>query len=218
LQLNTEMKEVINQKLLDTAMSYEQYLQLLENLLAEGKTTGENQSEALLNYAKLNDKRIKKWEKIGKLAPELILKISKMEQPITWLIITEGWCGDAAQNLPFIHKMSEVNPMIEIKVILRDEHPEVMNEFLTQGGKSIPKVIGLDPESLTVLGDWGPRPASIQAEFLENRQTQAKNSNEFTEHLHFWYAQDKGITLQSEFLAILDVWKTKQQSLPVQVG
>uniref|UniRef100_UPI004047FBB8 thioredoxin family protein n=1 Tax=Roseivirga sp. TaxID=1964215 RepID=UPI004047FBB8 len=106
-------------------------------------------------------------------------------------------CGDAAQNLPFIHKMAEINPKIEIRVILRDEHPEVMNEFLTDGGKSIPKVIGLDPESLTVLGDWGPRPAVIQAEFLENRQTQAKSSSEFTEHLHFWYAKDKGITLQS---------------------
>uniref|UniRef100_UPI004048B959 thioredoxin family protein n=1 Tax=Roseivirga sp. TaxID=1964215 RepID=UPI004048B959 len=212
------MKKVINQELLDTAMSYEQYLQLLENLSAEGKTTGENQSEALLNYAKLNEKRMKKWTKIGKIAPDYITQLEEIEQPMIWLIITEGWCGDAAQNLPFIHKMAEINPKIEIRVILRDEHPEVMNEFLTDGGKSIPKVIGLDPESLTVLGDWGPRPAVIQAEFLENRQTQAKSSSEFTEHLHFWYAKDKGITLQSEFLAILDVWKTKQQSLPVQVG
>ncbi|PIQ46881.1 MAG: thioredoxin family protein [Cytophagales bacterium CG12_big_fil_rev_8_21_14_0_65_40_12] len=212
------MKKVINQELLDAAMSYEQYLQLLESLLAKGKTTGENQSEVLLNYAKLNDKRMKKWEKIGKIAPELTQKLSEIDERLTLLVITEGWCGDAAQNLPFIHKMAEINPKIEIKVILRDEHPEVMNEFLTQGGKSIPKVIGLDPESLTVLGDWGPRPASIQAEFLENRQTQVKSNAEFTEYLHFWYAKDKGITLQSEFLAILDVWKTKQQSLPVQVG
>jgi hypothetical protein len=186
--------------------------------MAEGKTTGQNQSEALLNYAQLNEKRMKKWEKIGKVAPEYITQLTEIEQPMIWLIITEGWCGDAAQNLPFIHKMAEINPKIEIKVILRDEHPEVIDEFLTEGGKSIPKVIGLDPESLTVLGDWGPRPAPIQAEFLENRQTQVKSSLEFTEYLHFWYAKDKGITLQSEFLAILEVWKTKQQSLPVQVG
>lgn len=212
------MKTVINQTLLEAAMSYEQYLELLQNLLAEGKTTGDDQSESKLNYAMLNDKRMKKWTKIGKIAPDYITQLKEIEQPMIWLIITEGWCGDAAQNLPFINKMAEINPMIEIKVILRDEHPEVMNEFLTQGGKSIPKVIGLDPESLTVLGDWGPRPAPIQAEFLENRQTQVKSSTEFTEHLHFWYAKDKGITLQSEFLAILEVWKTKQQSLQVQVG
>jgi hypothetical protein len=199
-------------------MSFEHYVQLLESLMAEGKTTGQNQSEALLNYAQLNEKRMKKWEKIGKVAPEYITQLTEIEQPMIWLIITEGWCGDAAQNLPFIHKMAEINPKIEIKVILRDEHPEVIDEFLTEGGKSIPKVIGLDPESLTVLGDWGPRPAPIQAEFLENRQTQVKSSLEFTEYLHFWYAKDKGITLQSEFLAILEVWKTKQQSLPVQVG
>lgn len=212
------MKTVINQTLLEAAMSYEQYLELLQNLLAEGKTTGDDQSESKLNYAMLNDKRMKKWEKIGKIAPEYITQLIEIEQPMIWLIITEGWCGDAAQNLPFIHKMAEINPKIEIKVILRDEHPEVINEFLTEGGKSIPKVIALDPESLAVLGDWGPRPATIQAEFLENRKTQAKTSHEFIEYLHFWYAKDKGVTLQSEFLAILEVWKTKQQSLQVQVG
>ena len=212
------MKKVINQELLETAMSYEQYLELLKSLLAEGKTTGQNQSEALLNYAKLNDKRMKKWEKIGKISPELIQKLSEIDEPLTLLVIAEGWCGDAAQNLPFIHKMAEINPKIEIKVILRDEHPEVMNEFLSQGGKSIPKVIGLDPPTLEVLGEWGPSPASIQAGFLVNCLTLAKCSLEFTEYLHFWYAKDKGITLQSEFLTILDVWKTKQQSLPVQVG
>lgn len=211
------MKKVITQELLNAAMSYEQYLQLLENLLAEGKTTGENQSEALFNYANLNDKRMKKWAKIGKLTPALVQRLQEIDQPLTWLIITEGWCGDAAQNLPFVYKMAETNPLIEIKVILRDEYPVVMNEFLTNGGKSIPKVVALDPNSLTVLGDWGPRPAPIQAEFLENKQTAAMSGAKFTEHLHLWYAKDKGMTIQTEFLAILDVWKTKQQSLPVQV-
>ncbi|MFT6054173.1 MAG: hypothetical protein ACJAS3_000469 [Roseivirga sp.] len=211
------MKKLITQELLNTAMSYEQYLQLLEDLLAQKKTTGNNQSEALFNYATLNDKRMKKWTKIGKLAPELVQKVTALNQPLTLLIITEGWCGDAAQNLPFIQKLSELNSKLEIKVILRDEHPEVINEFLTEGGKSIPKVIALDSASLNVLGDWGPRPAPIQAEFLENKITQARTGKEFTEHLHFWYAKDKGVTFQSEFLAILDLWKTKQQLLPVQV-
>jgi len=141
----------------------------------------------------------------------------QISSPTTWLVITEGWCGDAAQNLPFLNKMAELNPNITLKLVLRDEHPELMDEFLTNGGRSIPKVIGLD-ESLNVLGSWGPKPIPMQKEFLENKVSQERTGKEFTEYLHLWYAKDKGLTLQNEILAILDVWKQKQLSLPAQAG
>jgi hypothetical protein len=161
---------------------------------------------------------MRKWAKIGKLTTSLIQSIATIDKEITLLIITEGWCGDAAQNLPFVHKMAMLNPKINIRVILRDEHPTVIDQFLTNSGRSIPKVIALDTCSLNVLGDWGPRPSPIQNEFLENRKSHAKTGAEFAEHMHFWYAKDKGMTLQSEFLAIFDAWKIKQQSLQVQAG
>ena len=210
------MNNHITPELLENAMSYEQYLSLLSGLLMEEKTTGENQSEAMLNYARMNDKRMKKWTKIGKLSPETQERLLNITSPMTLLVITEGWCGDAAQNLPFIYKMTQLNPLLEMKLILRDEHPEIIDQFLTNGGRSIPKIIGLHPEDLTVLGDWGPRPTFIQNEFLENKKTQERTSAEFTVYLHLWYAQDKGITLQNEFLAKLELWNKKQQSLPVQ--
>lgn len=210
------MESSITKDLLENAMSYEQYLNLLNDLLMEGKTTGENQSESMLNYAQMNDKRMKKWMKIGKINPEIQERLRNITTPLTLLAITEGWCGDAAQNLPFIYKMTQLNPFIEMRVILRDEHPEIIDQFLTNGGRSIPKIIGLNPEDLTVLGDWGPRPALIQNEFLENKKTQERTSDEFAVYLHLWYAQDKGITLQNEFLAKLELWNKKEQSLPVQ--
>lgn len=210
--------KVITPELIQNAMSYAQYRELLDALMAEEKTTGLDQSESKLNYARLNDKRMRKWEKIGKINPELQEKLLEVNKPMIWLIITEGWCGDAAQNLPFIEKMAAFNPNIELKVLLRDEHPEVIDQFLTNGGRSIPKIVAINAWDLSVLGDWGPRPSFIQSEFLENKQSQQLSGKEFVEYMHLWYAKNKGIALQNDFLAILDVWKTKQQSLPVQAG
>lgn len=209
------MSALITTDLINEAYDYESYRQLLDNLLETGKTTGTNQSESMMGYATLNQKRMRKWEKIGKITPELEEKLLDVKSPMTWLVLTEGWCGDAAQNLPFIHKMALINPNIRLRLILRDENPDLMDRFLTNGGRSIPKLIALD-QDLNVLGSWGPRPEPMQKEFLENRITQERTGQEFTEYMHLWYAKDKGITLQNEFLAILDVWNQKLQSLSVQ--
>jgi len=203
--------KIITPRLLEEAYDYDSYRVLLDELLAKNMTTGSNQSESMLNYARLNDRRMKKWQKIGKLSAELSAKIQEIDAPMTWLVVTEGWCGDAAQTLPFMQKMAELNDNISLKLILRDEYPEVIDQFLTNGGRSIPKLIAID-EQMNVLGDWGPRPFPIQKEFLENKITQEKTGKEFSEYMHLWYAKDRAVTLQNEFLAILDVWNQKLQS------
>jgi len=206
---------LINQSFINEAYTYASYRELLDNLLQQGKTTGTNQSESMVNYATLNERRMKKWDKIGKIIPELMEKLMSIDQKMTWLVVTEGWCGDAAQNLPFLNKMAELNPNIDLRFVLRDENLPLIDAFLTNGGRSIPKLIALDSE-LSVLGTWGPRPEPVQKAFLENKVSQERTGKEFTEYLHLWYAKDKGITLQGEILAILDVWNQKLQLLPVQ--
>lgn len=209
------MSILINQSLINEAYTYASYREFLDNLLDEGKTTGANQSESMLNYAMLNQRRMRKWDKIGKITAELMDKLMSIDQKMTWLVITEGWCGDAAQNLPFLNKMAELNPNVDLRFVLRDENLPLMDDFLTNGGRSIPKLVALD-DAFNVLGTWGPRPEPVQKAFLANKVSQEKSGKEFTEYLHLWYAKDKGLTLQSEFLAILDVWNQKLQSLPVQ--
>lgn len=209
------MSILINQSLLNEAYTYASYREFLDTLLDKGKTTGANQSESMLNYAMLNQRRMRKWDKIGKITAELMDKLMSIDQKMTWLVITEGWCGDAAQNLPFLNKMAELNPNIDLRFVLRDENLPLIDDFLTNGGRSIPKLVALD-NAFNVLGTWGPRPEPVQKAFLTNKVTQEKSGKEFTEYLHLWYAKDKGLTLQSEFLAILEVWNQKLQSLPVQ--
>ena len=210
------MSQIITRSLVDKAMTYEVYRSLLDNLLEQGLTTGPKQSEAMLGYATINQKRMKKWDKIGKITPELQEKLLDTQKETIWLVLTEGWCGDAAQNLPFIKKMAELNPKIDLRLILRDENLKVMDAFLTDGGRSIPKLIALDKETLEVLGTWGPRPEPMQKLVIENKISKEKNYKELQEDMHLWYAKDRGITLQNEFLAILGAWNQKQQSLPVQ--
>ena len=207
----------ISPELIKEAFDYPSYRKLIDDLLVQGRTTGSNQSESYIGYAMLSQKRMQKWEKIGQVNPELKERIKDINRPMTWLVITEGWCGDAGQLLPFVAKLADENPEVNLQLVLRDEHPELMNMFLTNGARSIPIIVGLS-ERLEVLGHWGPRPEPIQREFLENKISGEKTGKEFSEYMHLWYAKDKGVSFQTEFLAILDVWIQKLQSLPVQAG
>lgn len=207
----------ISSDLIRNPFDYQTYRQLIDDLLEVGKTTGSNQSESYFNYALMSQKRMKKWEKIGELNLELIEKVKDIARPMQWLVITEGWCGDAGQLLPFVAKLADQNQLIDLKFVLRDEHPELMDKFLTNGSRSIPVIIGLS-QQFEVLGQWGPRPSPIQNEFLDNKISGERTGKEFSEYMHLWYAKDKGVTFQIEFLAILEVWIQKLQSLPVQAG
>ena len=118
-----------------------------------------------------------------------------------WLVITEGWCGDAAQNVPAIETIAAVSDNIETRYILRDENPELMDRFLTRGTRSIPKVIVLDRETRVVLGTWGPRPAAAQ-ELFDRRRAEGVDKPVILEELQRWYNADKGISVQREMAEI----------------
>jgi len=199
---------VITPQLLEKAMSYEQYLNLIDTLLKEEKTTGANHSPNMIHYARLNQQRMKKWDKTGKLQPELVQALQNLPTAQHWLVLTEGWCGDAAQNIPFLAKMAAVNPeKISLKLILRDENLEVMDAYLTNGGRSIPKLVSLKQADFDELGTWGPRPAKVQQMVLGYKQNPTVPQDAFVESVHAWYAKDKGQELQQEFITLLQQWQ-----------
>lgn len=190
------------------AYSYSAYRAMIDNLMSDGKTTGENHSEAMIHYTKMNIHRMKRLDKRTKLNDDLVERLATVERPMTWLILTEAWCGDAAQIVPVIHKMADYSENIEIKLILRDEHLEVMDQFLTNGkSRSIPKLICLDAETLDVLGDWGPRPQDAQVLYDSLRNTPGIAYQDVAERLHKWYADDKTQSTQNEILPLLKEWE-----------
>jgi hypothetical protein len=184
---------------LQKGISYVAYRTLISDLLASGKSSGAIQSEALLTYSKLNDKRMKRLDKTSKLSQETIVALKSIDAPVTWLVLTEGWCGDAAQSLPIINKIVSESTQITLKIILRDDHEELMNHFLTNGGKSIPKLIALNAKN-EVLNTWGPRP-TVATKMVKNyKEKHGQLDASFKQDLQIWYNKDKGVNIQENML------------------
>ncbi|MFC4095462.1 thioredoxin family protein [Euzebyella saccharophila] len=201
------IKEKTVRELIDNALSqaisYGDYRAMVNQLALEGKATGPNQTEALANYTMLNDRRMKRFDKTVKVSDAQIETIKKLDRKITFLVLTESWCGDASPSLPVMNKITEHTEKIDFKVVLRDEHEALMNRFLTNGAMSIPKLIILDSETKEVLGDWGPRPQPAAQMVLDHKAQYGKIMPELKEELQQWYNKDKGQTILNELLASL---------------
>ena len=195
------MKEIIANSLQKT-ISYTDYRALVHDLLAEGKATGPEQSEDLTNYSRLNDSRMKRLDKTIKISEEALLEFQKLKQPQTWLVLTEGWCGDAAQNIPVLNKIAEATENIDLKIVLRDEHLPLMDLFLTNGGRSIPKLIALDKDN-NVIDSWGPRPTTATKMVADYKEKNGALDPEFKEDLQVWYNKDKGKSVQEDFVNLV---------------
>lgn len=199
--------KILPREIIDKAYTYESYRAMVNQRLSDRKTTGENHSEAMLHYTNMNVHRMNRHDKRTELKERLIRKLKGLDKKWIWLVLTEAWCGDAAQSIPIINKMAEVNENIELRLILRDEHLDVMDQFLHNGiCRSIPKLICLDAETLQVIGEWGPRTQEAQGLFNTLSESSVIESREVKEHLHRWYAEDKGQEIQQEFLYAIDDW------------
>jgi hypothetical protein len=194
------MKKVIESSLKKT-ISYIDYRALVRNLLAEGKSTGQEQSEDLTKYSLLNDRRMERLDKNIKISHETIQEFQKIKQPQTWLVITESWCGDAAQNLPVLNKIAVTTDHIDLKVVLRDENLALMDLFLTNGGRSIPKLIALDKDN-NVIDSWGPRPTVATKMVAAYKEKNGALDPEFKQDLQVWYNKDKGQSVQEDFVSL----------------
>jgi hypothetical protein len=184
--------------------SYTKYRDLVTKLFASGKSTGPNQSEDLLKYTGLNEARMNRLDKKLVIPEENINRMLALKQEYTWLVLSEGWCGDAAQLLPAFNKLAALSTNVELRIAFRDENDELMSLFLTNGSRSIPKLIVLDKASSEVRGHWGPRPKGA-AEIIASykRQYGAVDHTARTE-VQLWYTHDKSLSAQQEVLALME--------------
>jgi hypothetical protein len=179
------------QNYLEKGIGYDQYkLQMAEDLI-------NNPDGKIKDYINLNQHRMRRVEKTYQVDPTLAKQVTALAHKTYWLVLTEHWCGDAAQTLPVFQRIADLsNGKIEMKLVYRDENPELMDTYLTGESRSIPKLIQLDAH-LNVTGIWGPRPALAQKlvrELKSNPATASYYSNE----LHKWYAHDKQQSLERE--------------------
>jgi thiol-disulfide isomerase/thioredoxin len=188
---------------LNESMSYTEYRTLVSQLTEKNSTTGPEKTEALANYTALNDRRMRRWDKTVKISEDATTAIENSERKMTWLVLTESWCGDAAHIMPVINKVADLNNNIDYKVVLRDENEALMNQFLTNGGKSIPKLIMIDNKTNEVVNTFGPRPSVATQLVNDYKAEHGKLTPEFKENLQRWYNKDKGQSTIEDLINLL---------------
>lgn len=199
------MKEVLEQSLLHS-FSYTEYRAYIAQLLNQGKATGHEQNADLVHYSELNQARMHRLDKTIQVLPEVTEFFSKLTTKQLWVVLTEGWCGDAANCIPVLQKMAALSSNIDFKIILRDDNDVVMQLFLTNGARAIPKLLILDLESLDLIADWGPRPEPAKQLILDYKAIHGIVDEAAKIELQKWYLQDKGTTIQKE---VIDSVKNK---------
>lgn len=186
---------------LENSFSYQEYMDLMEDLVLNESTTGEINKDRV-DFTALNYKRSQRLNKKLKLSESQASIFNALKKKQIWLVITESWCGDAAQTLPVLNKIAEVSDNIDLRIILRDEHSELMDNFLTNGTRSIPKLVILNPD-LDVMTTWGPRTAAATELVNDYKEKYGKIDAEFKARLQMWYNKDKGLNIINELSEIV---------------
>ncbi|MDO7170965.1 thioredoxin family protein [Mariniflexile sp. AS56] len=188
---------------LKNGITYTAYRDLVKQLADQDSTTGNEKTEALAGYTKLNNKRMNRWDKTVKVSESSQALLAEFETKVTWLVITESWCGDAAHVMPVLNKVAELNNHITMKIVLRDENPELMDAFLTNGSRSIPKIIMIDDSTKRVLNSYGPRPSEATNLVNNYKAEHGALTPEFKEELQHWYNSNKGQNIIEDVTQVL---------------
>lgn len=184
------------------AMSYQEYLDLMAKLVAEGSSTFPTPSDDMAMYTKLNYKRMLRLNKTLTIAGRDKDFFESYNKKVTWLVLTESWCGDAAQIIPVLNKMASLNANIHLRLVLRDQNLELMDLCLTNGTRSIPKLLLLNTD-YDIINTFGPRPEDALRLVDDFRQQYGKLTPDFKQYLQLWYNKDKGKSVIKEMIALL---------------
>lgn len=186
-------------KVRENGLTYEGYKKKINSYLntTDSDTLSDEERERF-GFTKLNQQRISRVEKTYQPSEEVAAFVKSIPSPQTWMVLTEGWCGDSAVNMPVFAKVASLSPAIDFVLIERDANPDIMDQFLTNGARGIPKMVAFN-ENGEVLFTWGTRPAAAQ-ELVVTLKGQGMPKSEWEEKLHLWYAKNRGKDVDQELL------------------
>ncbi|MFD2874142.1 thioredoxin family protein [Mucilaginibacter ximonensis] len=179
-------------------MTYADYNNLFQQILDSEHPHAPYDAADYLHYTRLNQTRMRRWDRQLTLNNQLVDALKKLDQKQHWIIITEPWCGDAAHILPFLMQLAACNPLISYDIQLRDSPPFLIESYLTNGAKSIPKLIVRDEHGADIF-NWGPRPKPAQ-QLRDTLKAADASYDVINNALQQWYNQDKGVSLCEELL------------------
>jgi hypothetical protein len=201
---NISVKDIISESL-KKGISYEDYRDIVHDLVLHDSTSGHDKTEALANYTMLNDRRMKRWDKTIKISEAIKERLSNFKGHVTWLVITESWCGDAAHVIPVLNKIAELSANIDLKLVFRDENEALMDQFLTNGGRAIAKLIMIDNTTGELINTFGPRPSEATKMVNDYKAKHGVLTAEFKEELQGWYNKNKGQKIIDDVMELLGI-------------
>jgi hypothetical protein len=185
-----------------TTLSYDEYLKIFNDQISVGNIESLNEHDKRhFENRKINFQRTSRLNKTFIPADETKHLFSQIEGVQRWFVITESWCGDSAQNLPIVAKLASLSEKIKFKIVLRNSNPDFMDLYLTDGKRSIPKLIVFD-ENENELFLWGPRPVEAQNLFT-NLKNKGVEKPEINKQLHQWYGRNKGKEVEKEIAELM---------------
>ncbi len=197
------MKKFVENKIPQNGLLYNDFVDLIKNKIEQTDSNSLDADEKhLFDYTKLNYQRMLRIDKTYKVPFEIENLIKKIDSYQLWMVLTEDWCGDSAQNLPYFNKYAALNINIDLRILERDKNLEIMDEYLTNGkSRSIPKIVAFNKNG-EELFIWGPRPKEAE-DLLNKLKAEGLQKDEYVEKLHLWYGRNRGKALESEFIEIL---------------
>lgn len=193
------MSFTYTETLIHDGLSYEAYRNGIKTSIA--REPANEQEQKMRPYVEKNSVLMDQFDESYSVSERLKTTILK-SPPAFWLVLTEGWCGDAAFNVPMLAAVEKAIPeKITLKLFLRDSNLELMDAHLTEGGRSIPKLIVLS-ENLEELGTWGPRPAALQ-ELMKVWKAEGLSLKEIIPRVHNWYNLDSTRSVQEELISLV---------------
>ena len=192
--MKLQIKNAVSSKSLDFDTFLSNSVAKVENNLLTDKE--------IFDYTKLNIHRIKRILRTYQPSENIKTVIKKLNKDLIFLVITEDWCGDSAQNLPYIYKISSLSSKIDLRILERDSNLDIMDLYLTNNSRSIPKLVCFDKE-FNELFQWGPRPIGA-IELFKDLKAKGFEKHLIIEQLHHWYALNKGIDIENEFETLIN--------------
>lgn len=184
------------EKYIQEGIGYQQYWKNMAEDLAL------NTDPKTREYIHLNQRRMHRVEKTYAPGAALLERLKNLRHKTWWLVLTEHWCGDASQVLPVLNHIAGLsNGKIELRLVYRDQHPELMNAWLTEGARAIPKLLQLDMH-FNIIGFWGPRPKEAQA-LVKQLRSDPATATGYGEQLHLWYAKNRQQALETDISQLL---------------
>ncbi len=200
------MTGVIDLNHLERGLAYEEFKAIVSRQIEEGEKLPEEECDPYHNYMKLNMARMMRLDRDIRLIDDFRTIQARIKKPIVWVLLVEAWCGDVAQNLPVFARIVREVPDISLTLLLRDQNLDVMDHYLTSGGRAIPKLICLQKADFKELGTWGPRPREAQQIMTAYKANPQGAKEEVIKTIQLWYVKDRGVSLQKELLELLSLW------------